>query len=124
MSDRRDQLFACPSCLGPNTEFSQFCVNCGSPVGTTSTLDPMSVIRAEALVLDQAVNKPQRGIVVLGIWIIFFPVLLMTLASAIYEVSYDRGFQGFVFFWVMAGLALFSATVLIRVTKGFLRHRS
>jgi hypothetical protein len=62
----------CVSCLAENDEQIEFCQSCGSPLGTTSTLDPMSAIQAEGFLFRKTTEGRPKFIVVFGLWLMFF----------------------------------------------------
>ena len=67
----------CPHCLAPVGQFDHFCPKCAGPVTAIASFDPMGQIysagRAYRLA---ATDKRPRGVVVLGMWLIFGPSLL------------------------------------------------
>ena len=67
----------CPHCLTPVGQFDHFCPKCAGPVTAIASFDPMGQIysagRAYRLA---ATEKRPRGVVVLGMWLIFGPSLL------------------------------------------------
>ncbi len=89
-------------------------------MGATSTIDPLQTIRAEGFVLDKALQKRPRLIVLIGIWLIHFPVLVAAIGVAIYMILYTPGITGFLFFWVMIGMSCYAVVVLYRVTRNYL----
>lgn len=113
------EIIACLSCLAPNKATVDFCEKCGAPLGTTATLDPLKMIRAEAFMLERATVGKPKLIVLLGIWIIFFPTLATGILLTGSQILYGFDSEGFVFFWIGIGLAIFSCVVLYRVTKNY-----
>jgi hypothetical protein len=111
MNEFETEVIACVSCLAPNERSVAFCRNCQSPLGTTSALDPIKTIHAEAFMLQKAVSMRPKPIVVLGVWVLFVPWLLGAAFLAVNELAYGYGFPSFVFFWV--GIALAFAAVKI-----------
>ena len=113
----------CPSCLTPNGPFETFCRSCGSPIGATATLDPIHSIHAQGFIFRKAIEGRPRPIVLAGIWLIFFPVLLVSLYSATRLILNRTGFSDFFFFWAFIGLAFAAVVILYRVTKNYLTVR-
>ena len=114
------EIIACLSCLAPNDVNADFCENCGAPLGSTSTLDPLKMIRAEAFAIRKATTVKKPSLVVLiGVWLLFLPFLLIGAMLAYSQFSTGFGFQGFVFFWLGIGLLVIGAVILYRVTKNY-----
>ena len=110
---------ACASCLAPNDGSVSFCVNCQSPIGTTSALDPIKTIHAEAFLLQKAVSKRPKPIVLLGVWVLFVPWLLGAAFISLNELARRDGFSSFVFFWTGIGLGYVAVKILYSVTKNY-----
>ena len=114
-----DEIIACLSCLAPNEATVAFCEKCGAPIGTTATLDPLKMIRAEGFMLEKAVSRRPKPIVLLGVWIIFLPWLVMGVMMAGSQILYSFDSTGFVFFWLGIGLAVVALVILDRVTRNY-----
>ena len=114
------EIIACMSCMAPNDALADFCEKCGAPLSTMSTLDPLKIIRSEGFVIHKStVTKRPKFIIFFGVWVLFIPWLVMSLATAYSAAFYLEGFFGFVFFWVGFALAVFAVVVLYRVTKNY-----
>lgn len=125
MNERLEQTIeketvVCVSCLAPNDAENDFCDECGTPISTTSTLDPLKTIRSEGVLFDKAAttSKP-KFIILLGIWILFFPALLAGAFLLFTTVIMGAGFGGFLSFWISVGLILMSLIILYRVTRNY-----
>ena len=114
-----EETTTCLSCLAQNRRSEAFCHECGAPVGTTATLDPLRTIQAEGFLLRKALEGRPKLIVLLGVWILHLPVLVVGVGFAIYFLLNQRGFTGFLFFWAMVGLSLFAFVILYRITKNY-----
>jgi hypothetical protein len=75
-SSRSPERVLCPKCLLSNTPSAAFCADCGAPIGMVSTVDPMQLIQAEGFAYRSAVDGPPKLIVLLGMWVIFGPMLI------------------------------------------------
>lgn len=64
----------------PNEASANFCAKCGAPITSYAATGPFESLFAEGHVYRQAVEKPRRFVVVLGIWIIFGPMALTGVA--------------------------------------------
>ena len=64
-----------------------------------------------------------KPIVVIGVWILFLPFLVGSMAVAIDILlkGSGSGAVGFVFFWIGVGLSVLSLAFLIKVTGNYLR---
>ena len=114
-----EEIIACLSCMAPNPATIAFCEKCGAPIGTTSTLDPLKMIRAEGFLLKKATTDRPKPIVLFGVWIIFLPWLAGSILLAGSQILYGFDFEGFVFFWIGVGLAMVALIILYRVTKNY-----
>ncbi|HQU82321.1 MAG TPA: hypothetical protein PKY59_04310 [Pyrinomonadaceae bacterium] len=119
------ETVVCMSCLAPNDAENDFCAECSAPISTTSTLDPLKTIRAEAVIFDKAAttSKP-KFIILLGVWILFFPALIGSLFMIFTTVAMGSGFGGFLIFWIGVGLALISLILLFRVTRNYFAFKT
>ena len=113
----------CPSCSAIIDPNETFCPECGSPISTLATVDPLQTIRAEGFLLGKATEEKPRLIVVTGMWIMFFPALIGCAGLAI-SIAYNRsgtGASDFVFFWIGVGLSLAFGVMLFKVTRNYLK---
>lgn len=106
----------CPSCLLSNHPASPFCADCGAPIGNYAAIDPIQRIYAEGFAYRSAVTGPPKVIILVGMWLVFSPLLVMGyygLASEIHileKIIYLGGF-------------LIAAAILFRVTLNFIVKR-
>ena len=115
-----NQTVVCISCLTQNNASAGFCRKCGSPIGAVATLDPMQTIQAEGFLFRKALEGRPKPIVVAGVWIIFFPALVLGVGVAVHLIFNPRSFSDFVFFWAFVGLAYAAFVILYRVTRNYL----
>ena len=92
-------------------------------LGVTATLDPVSTIQAEGFLFRKALDGPPNRLVLVGVWILFLPVCVLSAGSAIYLILYQRGSVGFFFFWVFVGLTCIAFIILYRLTKKYVVTR-
>lgn len=114
-------LSLCPSCLKPNKRFAAFCESCGSPIGTTATLDPIQTIHTQGHLFRKALDGPPKPVVLIGMWIMFLPMLVGSIYAAVRLIQSGGGMANFVFFWAFVGLAYISVVILYRITRNYLR---
>jgi len=121
-SGQNENPAICPSCLTPNKAFEAFCQNCGAPIGGIATLDPIQSIHTQGFMLRKAVDERPRLIVLVGMWILFFPALLGSVYAASRLIRVGGGLANFIFFWAFVGLGYASIVILYRVTKNYVRN--
>ncbi len=114
-----DQSTTCPSCLAVNRPSEAFCHKCGAPIGAVATLDPLHVIRAESHLYRKALEGKPKLIVLIGVWLLFLPMLLVCLPGAIYLLATHESSAEFVAFWFGIILSVVSAVMLYRTTKNY-----
>ncbi len=99
----------CVSCMAPNDPAAHFCAKCGAPLSSYASTGPFEHLFAEGHVYRQAVERPRRFIVVLGVWLIFGTMALA--GVAVVFIGREMGFQYF-----LAG-AFFLAISLLMIWK-------
>jgi len=111
----------CTSCSAAIDEREAFCPACGAPVGPVAALDPLQAIRAEGFVIQKAAIGKPKPIVLLGVWILFFPCLVvgLMLAADFALNGQGLGAAGFLFFWAGIAIAIFSLVMLFKVTRNY-----
>ena len=121
--NEREECIVCPSCAAPVGVNEVFCPVCRAPISLLANTDPLQRIYAEGYLYRKAVETKPKLIVVVGIWIIFAPVLLVALFIVISMIfnGMGSGFGGFIFFWIAVALGGFSAVILFRVTKNYIK---
>src|ERR1043165_7459595 len=117
---KSDHQITCPSCQALIDAHETFCGECGAPISTTATLDPVASIRAQGFLLRKASDGPPKPIVLIGIWALFLPALVVSAYMAVYLITQEHGLSSFVFFWVFVGIAYISFRVLFQVTKNYI----
>jgi len=80
----------------------------------------MNVIRAEGHLFRRVIEGRPKPVVLVGVWILFFPALVASTFAAVSLILNHSSRSDLVFFWIMVGLAYLSAVVLYRVTKNYL----
>lgn len=97
---RQDTAVLCTSCLARNGPAADFCAGCGNPIGDTTALDPLKRIYAQGWIYRRAASAPYRLLIVVGMWLIYLPLVL-----------------------VMGPVAIVAAGTLFKVTRNYVRHR-
>ena len=106
----------CKSCAALNEPGADFCVKCGCPLSSYSTMGPFEVVFAQGFIYREAAERPRRFIAVLGIWLIFLPQALVGFG---FMQSRDSLFSE-----LMGGAASFIAIGIIgRTTANYFSKR-
>jgi hypothetical protein len=72
----QEEEMICPSCLGLNPPEARYCAHCHAPLSSTVMLDPIGQIQAQGFAFRQATAGKPNLIIVVGIWLLFFPVVI------------------------------------------------
>ena len=105
----------CPKCLLANSPTAAFCADCGAPIGMVAAVDPLQHIYAEGFAYRSAVDGPPNLIVLVGMWLIFAPVVFAT--PLLVFGDFIRAFSPRLLFLF---LGVCSAVVLFRSTKNYI----
>ena len=119
-----ENLILCLSCGTTIDPRFARCPSCNFAIGTSAGLDPVGSIHDEGRMWVKATEvKRPKPIVVIGVWLIFLPMLVGSAAVAlnILTEGSGSGASGFVFFWIGVGLSILSLVFLIKVTGNYLR---
>jgi len=77
----------CPHCLSQLSPGDHFCRHCSAPVTVHASIDPLGQVYSAGRAYRQAVSKPSRRIIVVGMWLIFGPVALSLLFGVFLALS-------------------------------------
>jgi hypothetical protein len=121
----------CLSCASPNEDTADFCQKCAAPLSRHATMDPLGTIRSQGYVAHQAVTKPQRFIVVFGVWLWLLPATIgMCLFLAFGLVAFVQDFRkmrfgeiiGFLLGMVVVFILLLCfAAIIYKTTRNYMR---
>lgn len=119
-----DEGMVCPACAAFIGTGEVFCPSCRAPISLLANTDPIQRIQTEGFLYGRAVDSRPRGIVVIGVWLLFLPAVLICAGWALIVISegIGSGAVGFVFFWVAIAAMIFFATILYRVTKNYIKY--
>jgi len=106
----------CPSCLLSNHPASPFCADCGAPIGNYAAIDPIQRIYAGGFACRSAVTGPPKVIILVGMWLIFSPLLVIEYYCLTSEIHILEKI-------IYLGAFLISAAILFRVTLNFIAKR-
>jgi hypothetical protein len=119
-----ENLILCPSCGTTIDPRFARCPSCNFAIGTSAGLDPVGSIHDEGRMWVKATEvKRPKPIVVIGVWLIFLPMLVGSAAVALNILTEGSGSGAaqFVFFWIGVGLSILSLVFLIKMTGNYLR---
>src|ERR1700722_342276 len=111
----------CTSCLYPNPDGTPFCERCGAPIGAISAVGPIEHLYAEGFAYRQATEGRPKTIVFIGMWILFFPPLVL-LIPILSSVLTSRAGLAAAFpllgFLLLGGIC---AVILVKVTVNYFK---
>jgi hypothetical protein len=113
----------CVSCMAPNEPSAHFCAKCGAPLTSYASTGPFESLFAEGSVYRSAVERPQKPIVVFGVWLIFGTMTVAGILIASLNLS-DMDIWGRMI-GVLIGVALVtvSATMIWKTTRNYLARK-
>ena len=116
----------CMACFAANDIDAEICRECGARFGDSDVLQPLNVARAEGrLYQDLALGgrgaKRPKFVILLGVWLMFLPLLAIGVVMVIAQILNLNGMVSFIFICFGAGAAYFSILTLVRVTKRYFR---
>lgn len=111
----------CQSCLQQNNSEAINCRFCNAPLILSDNIDPVKGLPNEGYTYSKAVEGKPKPIVLIGVWVMFFPLLLISGFSALSVIFTDigGGSMAFIIFWVSVAAFIFSFVMLYRVTKNY-----
>jgi hypothetical protein len=125
-------LIVCPHCMANNDESAYLCHYCLTPLRGHAEMDPMYRIYSEWNTYRKAIAAPTRLITVIGMWLIFGPVVLSMAGTAAailiegmqspYGVFDDYGIPLLLTVAVSGIPIVLYGTILFRVTRNYLRR--
>ncbi len=111
----------CISCMKPNDREAAYCINCNTPMNLSNSNDPIQRLSSEGYAYRKAAEMKPNVVVLIGVWLIFLPVLVFSSLNAIGLILglVGGGLANFVWFWVFVLLAFFSFVMLYKVSKNY-----
>ncbi|MBA3600421.1 MAG: hypothetical protein H0W45_04160 [Acidobacteria bacterium] len=114
----------CVACMKENNGAATFCRFCNAALSLTDNPDHLQRIAMEGALYAKAVEVKPNIVVLVGVWLLFFPILIVSLPSAIsVMLEGEGGTLSFVIFWILIITAIFSGTMLYKVTRNYLIGR-
>jgi len=125
-SEAQPEQILCPSCLKANAAAADFCSECGAPLSALSVIGPWERIQAAGFAYREAVSGPPKPIILLGVWLLFFPGVLASafwIGHLLPPPTDDRwGPLGTVA--LLVGSCAICAGILIRATTNYFKKRT
>jgi hypothetical protein len=116
----------CGHCMCDNHPLADFCEDCSRPIGRYTTLDPFKNIFARGWVYRRAAAGHDSLAVLIGMWLLFLPMVLASLMVLGIVVS-NGMFGGFIEILIFVSFNLCfvvaPAVLLKNVTTGYIRER-
>lgn len=112
----------CQNCLQKNDGGTINCRFCNAPLVLSDNADPVKGLPGEGYVYSKAVEGKPKPVVLIGVWFMFFPLLLISGFTALSLIFTDTGGGSlpFILFWMCLAAFIFSIAMLYRVTKNYL----
>ena len=119
--DAERDIKPCMACFAPNDIDAEICVECGAQFGETNILQPLNVARAEGQVYQKLAfsEKRPRLPVLIGVWVMFLPLMIISIGIVMAQILDLQGFRSFVFICIGGGFIYLSILMLWRVTKRY-----
>ncbi|MBT3374244.1 MAG: hypothetical protein HN742_34805 [Lentisphaerae bacterium] len=111
----------CSSCLGENEPEAAFCLECGNPIGDTSSMDPLKRIQAQGWIYRRAASSPYRFLIVVGMWLIFLPMAIVSFPIEFLHSRKPGDLPGAIFDCLIWTIVV---AVLCKVTANYIRRRA
>ena len=111
----------CPSCQAVNDQLEVFCRECGTPLVRPAHFASPDVVQAQP-VRPKARPRRPRLVVVLGLWLLGFPILVLNVIPVLMVVANPdyRNRSTFMPFWLGVAIVCLIVFALYRVTKNYL----
>jgi hypothetical protein len=77
----------CQSCLQENNSEAINCRFCNAPLILSDNINPVKGLPNEGYAYSKAVEGKPKLVVLIGVWVMFFPLLLITGFSALWGFS-------------------------------------
>lgn len=116
----------CQTCLQKNDGGAINCRFCNAPLILSDSADPVKNLPGEGYAYGKAVEGKPKPVVLIGVWVMFLPLLLISGFTALSVIFNDTGggSMPFILFWMCVAAFAFSLAMLYRVTKNYLTGKS
>jgi len=118
-SEPHEELHLCISCLASNEPEAHFCKKCGAPLDSYSATAPFERTLAQGFAFRAAVTGKPKLIVVIGMWILFFPPV----CAAIFGLYAAMIGQAPVFSLLISlAMGSIGSILIYKTTKNYFSH--
>ena len=117
-------IVVCPSCLTENVPSVDFCKNCGCPLSSIATIDPLRRAYSMGWAYRKAAGGPIGLIVLVGMWLLLLPTAILSPFAFLQPLRDDVSLPAravYAILWGIPGLA--SGYLLYRMTRNYFRRR-
>jgi len=123
-AEQSGEKMVCPSCHHHNDPSVTFCQSCGAPLGFAATMAPFQQLEAQGFVLRQATGGRPKLIILMGIWILVFPVWVGFSVILFENIrNFDWSFTSKVYLLGHAFIWIISVWLLYRATANYVSKR-
>jgi len=110
----------CTYCLFPNLPEASWCKRCGASMSYASIVGPLDAALASGFMWRGAVRGRPKPIVLLGVWMLFFPSLLWNLLVALSILTFGMtGPALLAMLWFTVAYAAVAFRMLYQVTRNY-----
>ncbi len=112
----------CPSCLQGVPYADSLCPHCGAPISGTAGMAPWERTLAEGFIYRSAVANPRKPIVLIGVWLVFLPVLVtngFVIGREIQRNDFRNEAR-----WFSVFMAVISVVILYQTTSNYLKGQA
>jgi len=114
----------CVACMKENNAAATFCRFCNAALGLSDNPDHLQKLAMEGAVYAKAVEVKPNIVILVGVWLLFFPILIISLPTAISMMREGGGGStSFVMFWLLIITAVFSGAMIYKVTRNYFYGR-
>lgn len=121
----------CTNCGCANYPRAHYCVECETPLSGHAVTDPFETIRSTGFAYRRSQEKPRSLVVVIGVWLIFTPMLVycfVALLEMLPQLAGGLGGRGdrlgFLLMLSLMAVGLYIPfTIIRRTTMGYLQQR-
>jgi hypothetical protein len=124
----------CPHCAMPLEGNEHFCDHCGCPVTGQAVSMPYESVFARGFAWREGSARPRKLIVVIGMWMMFSPMLLVSLITIVAMLVGPRSvirepgsladvLVSILGLGLMVALAAVSGLLLVKTTRNYLKFR-
>lgn len=128
-------IAVCPHCMAPNEPQNHFCLKCATPLTSHATIDPLGQIQSLGDTYRKAANKPANRFVLIGMWLIFGPLVFFYLiyfphglysggdSYSCYPAEVNETYTDFLSALMAFGFFVIYSAILYKVTKNYYKNK-